>query len=468
MSVQQYEANILTTILEHAYEGVAVVDKNGDIIHFNDAYCRILGVKKEEAIGRYVTDVIENTRLHHILETGVPERGKLQTIAGQKMVVHRIPVWEGGTVVAAIGMLVFEGVSELYEILDQLEENTNYSEKRLLKVDSKKDKQNQSNTNFDEIIGQSEALVNTKRLAQKASKTLATVLITGESGTGKELFAKAIHEQSPYADGQFVSINCAAIPEHLLEAELFGYEEGAFTGAKKGGKQGLIELASHGTLFLDEIGDMPLHMQSKLLRVLQEKEVVRVGGIKPYPTNARIVAATNKNLLDLINEDQFREDLYYRLNIIPIHIPPLRARKSDVRLLLAKILEDVCQKYETNQKQFTAPAISMLMKYHWPGNVREMMNIIEQLVSLVDKEHISPQDLPIEIHTENEPSSASKFEHSTEKDWFHEFKSNKNDEEKEYILKALKQTNGNKAQAAKLLGIHRSTLYDKLKKFHIT
>lgn len=464
MENQEYLSNILTTALDHAYEGVVVVNEKAEIIHFNEAYCRLKGIKKEAAIGRHVADVIENTKLHHILKTGVPERGVLQRIAGQDMVVHRIPVWQDGKVVAAIGMLVFEGISELYQILEKVEEHHEGEEgsRKLFPVQKER---KGTNFHFDEIIGRSETILKTKRTARKAAKTLATVLITGESGTGKELFAQAIHSHSPFYKGNFISINCAAIPEQLLESELFGYEEGAFTGARKGGKPGYLELAKDGTLFLDEIGDMPLNMQSKLLRVLEEKEARRVGGVTPYTTNARIIAATNKNLMEMVNEKQFREDLYYRLNIIPLHIPPLRARKGDIPLLLGMLMEKICQKYQTPKKNFTSEVISKLIQYDWPGNVREMANLVEQVVSIVDNEFISLSDLPEGMLYGSEASlmGEKQISHPT----ISYMKASRNADERTLIIQVLKDVHGNKTKAAKLLGIHRSTLYEKLKRLGI-
>ncbi len=462
----EYLYNILKIALDHAYEGVAVIDDCGKIIIFNDAYCRLKGIKEEDAIGRYVTEVIENTRLHHVLKSGVPERGSIQTIAGQEMVVHRIPVWRDGRVVAVIGMLVFDGVSELYQILEKVEgKEKSESLQEKLPALTLKEKKGANYITFDEIIGRSEAILATKRLARKAAKTLATVLITGESGTGKELFARAIHEHGPVSGGKFVSINCAAIPEQLLEAELFGYEEGAFTGAKKSGKPGLFEISNGGTLFLDEIGDMPLEMQSKILRVLQEKEATRVGGVTPYVTNARIIAATNKNLFEMMQTRQFREDLYYRLNIIPIHIPPLRARKGDIPLLLSKLMEEICEKYQIALKQFTAQGISKLIQYDWPGNVREMMNVVEQLVSLVDKEFITERDLPRGIIFDENFTVEIPL---VKEQMLNQIKIERSDEERDLIIQMLVETNGNKSKTAKRLGIHRSTLYEKLKKLKIT
>lgn len=461
MTDVQSLVNILTKVLDQAYEGITVVDRNGYIIYFNEAYSRIKGIKKEDAIGRHCTEVIENTRLHVVLETGVPERGKLQTIAGHEMIVHRIPIWENNEVVAAVGMLVFDGVSELYEILHRIE---NERKKELGgQPGFLKDQEENAHFSFEKIIGRSEAIQETKRLARRAAKTLATVLLTGESGTGKELFARAIHSASPYRRGKFVSINCAAIPEHLMEAELFGYEEGAFTGAKRGGKPGLFELANNGTLFLDEIGDMPLHMQSKILRVLQEKEVVRVGGVKPRAINTRIIAATNKNLAEMVKRNEFRADLYYRLNIIPIRIPALRERKSDIPLLVSHFLETLSAQNRLEPKEFTAQTMTRFIEYDWPGNVRELMNVVEQLVSLVEGKYIKPEHLPPEFADPDDPAAPDKPKASYS--WS---PGEDAEEEKALILRVLREEKGNKTRAAQRLGIHRSTLYEKLKKIGIT
>nr|WP_249317171.1 sigma 54-interacting transcriptional regulator [Bacillus sp. FJAT-50079] len=455
----------MSKVIDQAYEGIAVVDKDGYIIYFNETYCRIKGIKKEDAIKRHCTEVIENTRLHIVLQTGVPERGKLQTIAGQEMIVHRIPIWENNKVIAAIGMLVFEGVSELHEILQRIE---NERKQGVANNDTLSMKQNESAYfGFEKIIGKSEAIVETKRLARRSAKTLATVLITGESGTGKELFAKAIHSASPYHKGKILSINCAAIPEHLLEAELFGYDEGAFTGAKKGGKPGMFELANNGTLFLDEIGDMPLLTQSKILRVLQEKEVVRVGGVKAYPINTRFIAATNKDLLEMVKQRQFREDLYYRLNIIPIRLPPLRERKGDIPLLLSHLVEEVVRRNRLEPKQFTAQTLTRFIQYDWPGNVREMMNVVEQLISLVEGRSVTPEDLPSEFaYLDDAIITKSKVS------YMHKFQSIQSEQDNlendhDLILQVLREEKGNKTKAAKRLGIHRSTLYEKLKKINL-
>ncbi|MEK3857262.1 sigma 54-interacting transcriptional regulator [Cytobacillus sp. FSL H8-0458] len=457
---QQHNAEgALGAILESAYEGIAVVDENGILQEFNEAYSRFTGIKREDAIGRHVTEVIDNTHLHETVKTGIAERGVLQNIQGHDMVVHRIPLWKEGRIAGAIGMLIFEGVTEVYKIYEKLQENQDAKPDLF----SKK-KENDSRVTLDQIIGTSEGIMEVKRLARKAARTAATVLITGESGTGKEMFAKSIHHLSPFSTGPFISVNCGAIPEQLFESELFGYEEGAFTGAKKGGKPGKFELADNGTIFLDEIGEMPLVMQTKLLRVLQEKEAERVGGVKKYQINVRVIAATNRNLMQMVETGEFREDLYYRLNIIQLHIPPLRERKKDIPVLLVHYLKEICERYQVSGKLFTSEAVNAFVQHPWRGNIREMVNTVEQLVTLVDGKVIDYHHLP-EMLKKPEPTlkKVNRAAGSIE-----EAKLLGSQRESEIILDALRRAGGNKSRAADLLGIHRTTLYQKLKKHRIT
>ncbi len=456
---QHNSAGALGAILESAYEGIAVVDENGILQEFNEAYSRFTGITREDAIGRHVTEVIDNTHLHETVKTGIAERGVLQNIQGHDMVVHRIPLWKEGRIAGAIGMLIFEGVTEVYKIYEKLQENQEAKPDLFTKK-----KENDSRVTLDQIIGTSEGIMEVKRLARKAARTAATVLITGESGTGKEMFAKSIHHLSPFSTGPFISVNCGAIPEHLFESELFGYEEGAFTGAKKGGKPGKFELADNGTIFLDEIGEMPLVMQTKLLRVLQEKEAERVGGVKKYQINVRVIAATNRNLMQMVETGEFREDLYYRLNIIQLHIPPLRERKKDIPVLLVHYLKEICERYQTPGKLFTSEAVNAFVQHPWRGNIREMVNTVEQLVTLVDGKVIDYHHLPEmlrkpELTLQKVNRDAGSIE---------EAKLLGSQRESEIILDALRRAGGNKSRAADLLGVHRTTLYQKLKKHRIT
>lgn len=462
----------LSVVLDAAYEGIVVVDAQGIIREINSAYCRFLGVRREEAVGRHVTEVIDNTRMHIVVQTGIPERGCVQRVRGQEVVVHRIPIWDGGKVIGGVGMVVFRSVSELVDLLERIQETIRAeSETRANASDESKVVSvpvgnREGRDPFATLLGRSEALETVKRLARKAARTPATVLITGESGTGKELLARAIHAASPFANGPIVSVNCAAIPESLLEAELFGYEEGAFTGARKGGKPGKIELANGGTLFLDEIGDMPLAMQAKLLRVLEERRVERVGGVTSRPVTMRVVAATNRSLEEMVRKGAFRADLYYRLNIIRLHLPPLRERRSDIPLLLSHHLERVVRRYRLPAKSFTKEAVSALMAYPWPGNVRELVNTVEALVNLVDGPVIRSEDLPPHIRSAAEmPGCRDAEEAKGDRSLVQDVKRAAEERERERIVEALSQAGGNKAKAARLLGIHRSTLYEKLRKY---
>ncbi|WP_054703583.1 sigma 54-interacting transcriptional regulator [Bacillus sp. JCM 19041] len=438
---------ILKTIIETAYEGIVIVDQDGKIVSMNKAYLSFLGREEEyEVVGKFVADVIENTELHHVVKSGIPQRGRIQVIQGQKMVVHRMPIWQKQQVVGAIGMLIFEGVSELYKILKSANDSSIY-DKKSVEVKNTQMKL----YSFEQMIGKSSALHMCKSFARKASRTTAAVLITGESGTGKELFARSIHQLSSQAEGAFVAINCAAVPETLLEAELFGYEEGSFTGAKKGGSIGKFEQADRGTLFLDEIGDMSLSMQAKLLRVLEVKEITRIGGNEERYVHFRLIAATNKKLKELVSSGHFREDLYYRINVIPLYIPSLRERIEDLPLLMSHYIEEFAREYQLEAREFGAEALQAMLSYHWPGNIRELVNVINYIMTISENRIVSLLDLPGDILARKDRVQKMPL------------KSTAREKEKKVIKEVLIEAKGNKSVAAKILGVHRSTLYRKLK-----
>ncbi|OPX03939.1 sigma 54-interacting transcriptional regulator [Geobacillus sp. LEMMY01] len=457
-------AETMKTVLDAAYEGVVVVDEDGVVREINRAYCQFLGIRREEAIGKHVTEVIENTRLHICVQSGIPERGYIQKIYGQPMVVHSIPIWRDGKVIGAIGMLIFQGVSEVYEIFRRLQELSREASRKEKQETEAKPQETAASApkGIERIIGRHPSIAAVKQMIRRAARVPSTVLITGESGTGKEVVARAIHEAGPHADGPFVSVNCAAIPESLLEAELFGYEDGAFTGAKKGGKPGKFQLAHGGTLFLDEIGDMPLAMQAKILRVLEEKKVEKVGGLSGTEVDVRIIAATNKPLEEMVRNGTFREDLFYRLNIIRIHLPPLRERKTDIPALLAYHMERMCRQFGVALKSFTKEAMEVLVHYSWPGNVRELVNVVEWLISMVEGEKVEREHLPSYLSTVQ--PAASSLPNGGVK-MADRWKEMVYQSERERIAAALVAAGGNKAEAARRLGIHRSTLYEKLKKY---
>lgn len=310
---------------------------------------------------------------------------------------------------------------------------------------------------FDNLIGRGERIKWLKREAQVAARTNSTILISGESGTGKELLAHAIHCASPRKNAPFIKVNCAAVPEHLLESELFGYEEGSFTGAKKGGKLGKFELADGGTIFLDEIGDMQLAMQAKLLRVLQEREVEKIGRTSAIRVDVRVIAATNKDLEQMVKEKKFREDLYYRLNVIDLHLPALRDRREDIPLLIEYFLKTLNQELGRKIKGITPEAEELLVNYDWPGNVRELRNSLERAMALTMNEVLDVEDFKgLSGHEPSDKKTSQKASVETLAEAVEQA-------EKEAIKNALSYTNYNKVAAARLLGVHRSLLYRKLK-----
>jgi len=319
---------------------------------------------------------------------------------------------------------------------------------------------------FNDIIGESPEIKRVKILASKVSQTSATILLTGESGTGKELFAHSIHQASPRKDKPFVWVECSSIPKELLQSELFGYESGSFTDADKDGKIGKFEVANQGTVFLDEIADMPIEMQAEILRVLQEKEVIRIGGVQPKKVDFRVIAATNRDIERLVREDRFRNDLFYRLDVIRIHIPPLRERRDDISILIRHYLNFFCKKYNRPLIHFGLDAQKSLERYSWPGNVRELVNVIENLVICNDgNAPITTKDIPEEIS--RGLYTYSKDSATDLKESIVQMKATIYKMERDMIVEALRKTNNNKIKAAKLLGIHRSGLYQKLKKYGI-
>ncbi len=309
----------------------------------------------------------------------------------------------------------------------------------------------------DEIIGQSEEIERVKKMILKVAGSASTVLIRGESGTGKERVARAIHDASPRRNEIFQAVNCAAINENLLESELFGHEKGSFTGAHAQ-KKGQFEVADHGSLFLDEIGDLSVPMQAKILRVLQEREVMRVGGTRPVKVDVRVITATNRDLEAMVKDGRFREDLYYRLNIIPIHLPPLRNRRSDIPLLIDFFISKHSPNAQRRIKGLTASARNVLMNYSWPGNVRQLDSAIERAILLCEGDEITVEDLPLEIRQEGTPAGSFNFKLPPEGISFEEL-------EQSLITQAMEQTGWNITRAAKLLGLSFRTLQYRLEKF---
>lgn len=446
-------AAISEALIESPNMVYVIVDKDGIITAMNQTYLDTLGLKKEDVVGKYILDITPTSGLQEVLDTGKIVQAEIWPIKGRDTVVTRLPVYKDGKIIGAIGKSLFLDMSGAKIFARKLQE----TEKELNLYKEEVRLSYQAKWELQDLIGVDKEFSATKTLAYQLSRTTSTILITGESGTGKELFAHAIHNASNRYLAPFVRINCAALPENLLESELFGYEEGAFTGAKKGGKPGKFELAHGGTIFLDEIGDMPLTMQTKLLTVLQEKIVERVGGTRPIMISVRVIAATNRDLEKMVMEGQFRQDLYYRLNVVRLNIPPLRTRRSDIPLLVSDLMNRINEELQTNVTKISCKATELLQNYAWPGNVRELENILERAINLTDMNHESS------LTISHFPSLVEKTQLSEEKTLPQAVESL----EKQIIIKALKKVNGNKTQAAKILGIHSSALYRKLNKYDL-
>lgn len=446
--------NLVNLIFDHIENGALVTDKDGNILYFNRPYARFLGIDAKQVIGKHVTEVLEGSRMHIVARSGKAELNQIFTTRGRDMVVQRIPIFEDGKVVAAFGQIMFKQVSDVGRLannLSLLESKLRLYEKELISLRS-------SRYNFDSIRGESPPIIALKEAARKAALTDLPILLTGESGTGKELFAQAIHQRSSRHKKPSIHINCAAIPKELFEAELFGYMEGAFTGAKPGGKPGKLELADGGTLFLDEIGEMPLELQPKLLRVLEDKLFERVGGNKLIKSDFRIIAATNRDLQTMVKQKQFREDLFYRLNVVSLDVPPLRERPGDIIPLARHLLEAIAENYPGSRYQLTQAAEKVLDGYHWPGNIRELINVLERTAFTIEGNTIDACDLPFYL---------SRPTLTTLKSSQWDLAAVVAEAEREALRKALELTDNNKAKAAKLLGIHRTVLYKKMARYQI-
>lgn len=442
---------LLHAIIHSSEEAISVVDENGIGILINPAYTKITGFTQEDVIGKPATaDIAEGESIHmKVLQSRRPFRRVRMKVGQTKrdVIVNVAPVIVGGILKGSVG--VIHDVSEIQELTNELKQA-----RQIIRTLEAK-------YSFEDIIGISEEMTIAVTQAKLAANTPVTVLLRGESGTGKELFAHAIHNSSSRKYNKFIRVNCAALSESLLESELFGYEEGAFSGARRGGKRGFFEEANNGSLFLDEIGEMPVGTQAKLLRVLQEKEIVRVGGTKPIPIDVRIIAATNTNLEKAITEGVFREDLYYRLNKIPIFIPALRQRKSDIPLLASWLLQKINMDYGRSIEGITDAALAYLQQYHWSGNVRELENVLGRAVifmknneSLLDLQH-----LPSILSSKFKQVNIIDYDSQASLDQMVIlFEGN-------VLTQYLEMFHGNKTKTAQALGISVRSLYNKLEKY---
>ncbi|WP_258359521.1 sigma 54-interacting transcriptional regulator [Moorella sulfitireducens] len=436
---------------------LAVADRQGIIVSINQMYAELLGWRADALTGRKIGEVLTFSRLPEVLATARPVVGFEARYASKKLLLSEMPVKDAagnllGAVSKAVAVddLAAAGMKDITRRLQVLESKVLFYQQELASMQGDQDA-------WQGILGISPAMVQLKKLAARVARGEANVLITGESGTGKELLAQAIHRASSRRNEPLIKINCAAIPENLLEAELFGYEEGAFTGAARGGRPGKFELADGGTIFLDEIGDLPLSMQPKLLRVLQERAFERVGGRRTTKVDVRIIAATNQDLLALEAAGKFRRDLYYRLAVVNLTIPPLRERPEDIEVLTAAIIRRLNSRYGMDVRGL-APAVQELFyRYPWPGNVRELENVLEHAFNFLEpgEEIIRREHLPAAMQQARGNGAGLELKEAVA------------EAEKAAIQRALAAANGNKQEAARLLGIHPSGLYQKLKRYDI-
>jgi len=459
------KAERLRVILNFINEGILSLDATGKVELFNPAAERILNLKKEQVIGKNWLEMFPSSEWDRLFREQTSQIGELRTVGNSKVVVSRIPIKIEN---------MFMGVVSTFQEVDALQ----HTEQKIRKELSNRGLI--ARYNFDDIMGNSPKILEAIKKARLYAKADSTVLITGESGTGKEVFAQSIHQNSYRKNGPFVAINCAALPESLLESELFGYEEGAFTGAKKGGKPGMFELAHNGTIFLDEIGEMPVSVQARLLRVIQQKEVMRIGGGKNIPVNVRIIAATNRNLPQCIKDKTFREDLYYRLNILNLSIPPLREIAEDIPIILNYYINKYSQLYNKEVAGIPEDMVDKLKTYKWPGNIRELQNFAEKFVVLygelasewkliddllkdskdsydvaqpTDEKESGAEELPAGLLTrdmEDSPVITIKVDNLAKM-------------EEQIIQKVHELTGKNKTETANILGISRTTVWKKIK-----
>lgn len=452
--IRQWNQKPLFKILDTIQDAVLVLDSESTIVYANEAYAKIFGVPVPRVLGRRLDSIKPNTGAINCLRTGKDCRATEHLYPiDLDLVGNAFPLIEGNKIMGCIS--IFNIASEIIRqnqelqltrgVADYLQEELNQREQLPL--------------SFQEYIGNNIHVREILALAAKVAKTESTVLIRGESGVGKEVVARAIHNSSRRKEKHLIKVNCAAIPEALLESELFGYEDGAFTGARKGGKLGKFELAHGGTIFLDEIGDMSIAMQAKILRVLQEKELERLGGTTTVKLDIRIIAATNRDLEKMIEENTFRQDLYYRLNIVALHLPPLRERKDDILNLAQHFLSQFSVNVG-NDLTLSSQVIEILQTYDWPGNVRELQNVLEHASVVCEGNQIEVRHLPANLRPTNRDFPIKEGKPFA-------LKSNVEKLEKELILGALANCKNNRSRAMKELGITPRTFYERLRRYKI-
>ncbi|MCK8826092.1 sigma-54 interaction domain-containing protein [Fuchsiella alkaliacetigena] len=442
----KFLAGKFEAVINSVHEGIIAVDEGGEITHINHSAKELLNIDSDWE-GKHINTLFLDQKLDQVFKNMFEDNSNyFEKKIEYEMEDKRFTLLCNITLISDDDQN--RGATISFRKLDEMKKLAN----KLVSAEE--------SSTFNSIKGTSKEIVDIKRQIKKVAATESTILLRGESGTGKSMFARAIHEESDRSDGDFIEINCAAIPESLLETELFGYEEGAFTGAKKGGKPGKFELADKGTIFLDEIGDMPLHFQIKLLKIIESNKVQRVGGVESIDIDTRIIAATHQDLEEMVQKNSFRKDLFYRLNVIPIYIPPLREREADILLLLKFFLKKYTTELDKRIDRFTARAKEKLLNYSWPGNIRELENAIEFAVNMEAFNQITVDSLPKQIVD-------SKSQPEEEVDTIPTI----SELEKEAIIKALKKygtSSKDKEKAAQALGISKSTLYRRINEYDIS
>ncbi|WIV13058.1 sigma 54-interacting transcriptional regulator [Proteiniborus sp. MB09-C3] len=454
----KYLNDIAKSMLNSMQDGIYITDKNGYTLFVNEAYERISGLKREQLIGKHMVDLIMLGYFDDSASLKVLRENKPMSIidnfeGGRRCLVTSSPVYDKeGNILLIITNLRY--MTELHDLQAKLEMTEELNSKYSCEINELR----KENINRDNIIGNSKSMKLVYETIDRISEVDTTVLILGETGVGKEVIAKEIHKRSLRKSGPFIKVNCASIPDTLFESELFGYEKGAFTGAMNTGKPGLFELAEEGTILLDEIGEISLASQTKLLRVLQEKQTLRLGGTTPKEIDVRIIAATNKDLKDLVDKGKFREDLYYRLNVIPIRVPSLRERNEDIIFFAFHFLEEFNLKYKKN-KSLNYKAYEILKSYYWPGNVRQLKNLIERIVLICPTEVIDETYINNILGNNNLINNYILEDNITLEEAV-------SDLEKQLIYKALR-SHGSTRKAAEALGVSQPTVVRKAKRYNI-
>jgi len=470
-SILELAARSMFDLFANASEGMLLVDRDARVVWINDQYRRYLPAlgfaREEDFVGHPVSTVVQNTQMHQVLQTGKPILIDLLSNRAGTFVVSRIPLRDaGGLVIGALGIVLFEqpqaNLQPLIAKFSDLQRELEDARKELARTRLGTTGKRQSRYTFASFVGRSEAAVDVKRQARRAAQTSSPVLLLGETGTGKELLAQAIHAASARAQGPFVGVNIAAVPDTLLEAEFFGVAPGAYTGADRKGRDGKFKLADGGTLFLDEIGDMPLGLQAKLLRALQEGEIEPLGSNRLIPFSARVVAATSRDLLALVRAGRFREDLYYRLSVLPIRVPPLRERREDIPALLETLGEDMLQRDGVHPPELEPQALALLSAQTWRGNIRELRNVLEQATLRCDTDRISAVQVEQVLRASGVADVAPALPAASmtaADDVARPLSQQVAALEQRALAAALAATQGNKQAAARRLGISRAKLY---------